>query len=97
MNCSEVTWFAVRDDTVQLLLTVRKGKLGVDTVERHSLGADRARPVGVLELNPLLMLLRVEEADSGLYFCGGLCERALRVDPGVSLLVGGKRTRGVRR
>lgn len=90
--CREVTWFVVRDDTVQILLTVRKShRPGVDTVERHSLGAERAQLVGALELHRLLQLLRVEEADSGLYFCSGACGGAHRVGPGVSLLVGGKR------
>lgn len=82
----------VRDDTVLLLLTVRKSKLpGADTVERHSLGTDRAWLVGTLE-QQLLLLLRVEEADTGLYFCSGECGGAQRVSPGVSLFVGGERT-----
>lgn len=90
--CREVTWFAVREDTVLLLLTVRKSKLsGGDTVERHSLGTDRAWLVGAQQQQQQLLLLRVEEADSGLYFCSGECEGTHRIDPGVSLLVGGKR------
>lgn len=91
-SCSQVTWFTVRDDSVLPLLTARRSHVsGGDTVERHSLGADRARPEGAQDLQHLL-LLRVEEADAGLYFCSGRCGGALQVGPGVSLLVGGKRT-----
>lgn len=81
----------VRDDTVLLLLTVSKSKLmGGDTVKRHSPVTDRVR----VELNQSLLLLQVEEADSGLYFfyCSGVFGSTNRVGPGVSLQVGGKRT-----
>ncbi|XP_075900191.1 uncharacterized protein LOC142900052 [Nelusetta ayraudi] len=89
-SCNEVTWFTVRDDSVLPLLTARESRLsGGDTVERHSLGADRVHPVGTQELQQHLRLLRVEEADAGLYFCSGRCGGAIQVGPGVSLLVGG--------
>lgn len=94
-TCNQVTWFKVHDHSVLPLLTARRSHLpGGDSVERHSLGADRTRRAGVQDLQQQLLLLRVEEADTGLYFCSGMCGGALQVGPGVSLLVGGKRTHG---
>lgn len=95
-SCKEVTWFTVRNHTVLLLLTARVSSFAaVNTVERYSLGADRGLLVGVLELHqppPPLLLLQVDEADSGLYFCSGVCGGTHHVGPGVSLQVGGKRS-----
>ncbi|KAM6975006.1 uncharacterized protein LKV04_016476 [Tautogolabrus adspersus] len=84
---SQITWYLLRSDQLQPLLTVTLGKVGGHAVNFHA-AADRRRYIEE-KGSVALMILQVEEEDAGLYFCSGPCEEHVCVSRGIHLAVHG--------
>ncbi|XP_039862599.1 uncharacterized protein LOC120718228 isoform X2 [Simochromis diagramma] len=84
----EITWYLLRSEQLQPLLTVKKGRFGGTTdhhTNNHRMKCDGTLQTGLVSLE----IQEVEEEDAGLYFCVGRFADKMHVNRGIQLTVDG--------
>lgn len=90
-SSSEITWYLLHSDQLLPLLRVVKAKIGGKYVIDYSINTSRITVTGNLKSGLVrLEIQAVEEEDSGLYFCSGVCEAKVHVSRGIHLKFDGK-------
>lgn len=89
---NEITWYLLRSEQLQPLLTVKEGKFGGTTddhTNNHRMKCDGTLQTGLVSLE----IQEVEEEDAGLYFCIGRFADKMHVNRGIQLTVDSKTIR----
>ncbi|XP_005945543.2 uncharacterized protein LOC102306791 isoform X3 [Haplochromis burtoni] len=84
----EITWYLLRSEQLQPLLTVKEGRFGGTTdhhTNNHRMKCDGTLQTGLVSLE----IQEVEEEDAGLYFCIGRFADKMHVNRGIQLTVDG--------